>query len=169
MALQIAGVRANETQLPENEGVFENPYAHYFFPEEVREQFKDAASAKAKRDNSEQLILSMNGAIVARIRFIDECLAKGLLEGLKQMVIIGAGYDTRAYRIKGSFFLSFNTSPIRIPPRAINSRINRSRALAVRQIISSITSFSMISHFIVTLCLNSFRIIGTSQGLIAFG
>jgi methyltransferase (TIGR00027 family) len=43
----------------------------------------------------------MNGAIVARIRFIDECLAKSLQEGLKQMVIIGAGYDTRAYRIKG--------------------------------------------------------------------
>jgi methyltransferase (TIGR00027 family) len=101
MALQIAAVRANETQLPENERVFEDPYAQYFFPQEIREQFKDAASARAERDKYEQLMPGMNGAIVARIRFIDECLAKSLEEGLKQMVIIGAGYDTRAYRIKG--------------------------------------------------------------------
>jgi len=101
MALQIAGVRAGETQLPENERVFEDPYAQYFFPENIREQFKGAASVKAERAKYEQLMPGMNGAIVARIRFIDECLAKSLREGLKQMVIIGAGYDTRAYRIKG--------------------------------------------------------------------
>jgi methyltransferase (TIGR00027 family) len=101
MALQIAGVRAGETQLPENERVFEDPYAQYFFPQEIREQFQGAASARAERDKYEQLMPGMNGAIVARIRFIDECLVKSLREGLKQMVVIGAGYDTRAYRIKG--------------------------------------------------------------------
>lgn len=101
MALQIAGVRAGETQLPENERVFEDPYAIYFFPEEIREQFEGAASVKAERAKYEQLMPGINGAIVARIRFIDECLAKSLQEGLKQMVIIGAGYDTRAYRITG--------------------------------------------------------------------
>jgi O-methyltransferase involved in polyketide biosynthesis len=31
MALQIAGLRANETHLPENERVFQDPYAEYFF------------------------------------------------------------------------------------------------------------------------------------------
>jgi methyltransferase (TIGR00027 family) len=101
MALQIAGVRAGETQLPENERVFEDPYALYFFPEEVREQFKGAASVKRERAKYEQFMPGMNGAIVARIRYIDECLAKSLQEGLRQLVIIGAGYDTRAYRIKG--------------------------------------------------------------------
>jgi methyltransferase (TIGR00027 family) len=101
MALQIAGVRAGETQLPENERVFEDPYAHYFFPEEIREQVRGAAAAKAERAKYEQLMPGMNGAIVARIRYIDECVSKGLREGLQQMVIIGAGYDTRAYRIKG--------------------------------------------------------------------
>ena len=43
----------------------------------------------------------VNGAIVARIRYIDECLLGLLGEGLQQLVIIGAGYDTRAYRIPG--------------------------------------------------------------------
>lgn len=102
MALQIAGVRAGETQLPENERVFEDPYALYFFPEEIRQQFNAVTSVKAQRARYEQLMPGINGAIVARIRFIDECVARGLREGLEQMVIIGAGYDTRAYRIKGS-------------------------------------------------------------------
>jgi len=30
MALQIAGVRASETHLPENDRVFYDPYAEYF-------------------------------------------------------------------------------------------------------------------------------------------
>lgn len=101
MALQIAGVRVGETQLPEDERVFEDPYAQYFFPEAVREQFQSVATVKAERAKYDQLMPGMNGAIVARIRFIDECLAESLKNGLEQMVIIGAGYDTRAYRIKG--------------------------------------------------------------------
>ena len=101
MALQIAGVRAGENQLPEDERVFEDPYAQYFFPDEIREQLQSVASVKAERAKYEQLMPGINGALVARIRFIDECLAKSLREGLNQMVIIGAGYDTRAYRIKG--------------------------------------------------------------------
>ena len=78
MALQIAGVRAGETQLPEDERVFEDPYAEYFFPEEVRAQFQDVASVKKERAKYAQLMPGMNGAIVARIRFIDECLAESL-------------------------------------------------------------------------------------------
>ncbi len=101
MALQIAGLRVNETCLPEDERVFEDPYAEYFFPEEVRKQFQDVTFIKEERAKYEQFMPGVNGAAVARIRFIDECLAEGLQNGLKQMVIIGAGYDTRAYRIKG--------------------------------------------------------------------
>lgn len=36
MALQIAGLRASETHLPEDERVFFDPYAEYFLTDEMR-------------------------------------------------------------------------------------------------------------------------------------
>lgn len=101
MALQIAGLRANETHLPHNERVFEDPYAEFFFPRDVRQMLKDPTLVKAERAKYERIMPGVNGAIVARIRFIDECLADAMKKGLQQLVIIGAGYDTRAYRIPG--------------------------------------------------------------------
>ena len=101
MALQIAGLRANETHLPENERVFQDPYAEYFFPEEIRELFRDPDRVKAELAKYEQMMPGVNGAIVARIKFIDTCLTNLITSGLKQLVIMGAGYDTRSYRIPG--------------------------------------------------------------------
>jgi len=101
MALQIAGMRAGETQLPENERVFEDPYAAYFFPPDIREHFKDVAAVRAERAQYEQMMPGVNGALAARIRYIDECLRDEIENGLRQLVVIGAGYDTRAYRIEG--------------------------------------------------------------------
>ena len=36
--------------------------------------------------------------IVSRIRFVDDCLKDCIKEGIEQLVILGAGYDSRAYR-----------------------------------------------------------------------
>jgi methyltransferase (TIGR00027 family) len=41
-----------------------------------------------------------NGYFVARTRFIDEALQANLNRGLQQLVIMGAGYDSRAYRFE---------------------------------------------------------------------
>ena len=38
---------------------------------------------------------------IARTRFIDDALLKTLQEGIQQVVILGAGFDCRAYRIPG--------------------------------------------------------------------
>ncbi len=101
MALQIAGLRANETHLSEDERVFQDPYAEYFFPAEVRQMVRNVDWVKAERAKYEALMPGVNGALVARIRFIDECLKDALESGFKQLVIVGAGYDTRAYRVPG--------------------------------------------------------------------
>lgn len=101
MALQIAGLRANETHLPENERVFEDPYAEYFFPEDVRKMARNIDWVKSERAKYEAIMPGVNGALVARIRYIDERVSDGVRSGFGQMVIIGAGYDTRAYRIRG--------------------------------------------------------------------
>jgi len=100
MALQIAGLRANETHLPEDIRVFCDPYAEFFFPAERRRLFEDPAMVAAELTKYEQLMPGVNGAIVARICFIDDCLRQGLDDGVKQVVIVGAGYDTRPYRLE---------------------------------------------------------------------
>ncbi len=38
---------------------------------------------------------------IARTRFIDDALVKALHDGIEQIVILGAGFDCRAYRIPG--------------------------------------------------------------------
>jgi len=41
------------------------------------------------------------GAILCRTRYIDDVLKRSLETGLDQLVILGAGFDSRAYRIPG--------------------------------------------------------------------
>jgi len=41
------------------------------------------------------------GNLVYRTRFIDDVLESALADGVEQVVILGAGFDTRAYRITG--------------------------------------------------------------------
>ena len=100
MAAQIAGVRAAETYLPKNERVFQDPYAEYFMSEDEREGLSDLEKLRAGLAMYDQMMPGVNGAIVARIRFIDEYLLECIAAGFKQLVIIGAGYDTRAYRFE---------------------------------------------------------------------
>ncbi|MGB5745547.1 MAG: SAM-dependent methyltransferase [Desulfobacterales bacterium] len=100
MATQIAGVRASETQLPEDERVFTDPYAEYFLSDEIREGLRDLDKVRAAISQYEQVMPGVNGAIVARVRFIDEYLLECIAAGFKQLVIMGAGFDTRAYRFE---------------------------------------------------------------------
>src|SRR5258705_5354268 len=39
------------------------------------------------------------GTVAVRTRYIDDCLLDALRHGTKQVVILGAGFDCRAYRI----------------------------------------------------------------------
>jgi methyltransferase (TIGR00027 family) len=40
------------------------------------------------------------GFLVARCRYVDDCLQAALADGIRQVVILGAGSDSRAYRIE---------------------------------------------------------------------
>ena len=100
MAAQIAGLRASETYLPEDERVFTDPYAEFFLDDEMREGLHDADKVRAAIAQYEQMMPGVNGAIVARVRFIDEYLLECVAADFQQLVIIGAGFDTRAYRFE---------------------------------------------------------------------
>jgi methyltransferase (TIGR00027 family) len=41
------------------------------------------------------------GSILCRTRYLDDVLKRSLAEGVEQVVILGAGFDSRAYRIPG--------------------------------------------------------------------
>jgi len=47
------------------------------------------------------LLLALGNSTRARVRYFDDFVAESISRGLEQLVILGAGYDTRAYRIEG--------------------------------------------------------------------
>jgi methyltransferase (TIGR00027 family) len=49
----------------------------------------------------DRLAAGARGFVVGRTRFIDDALVGALNDGFEQVVILGAGYDSRAYRIPG--------------------------------------------------------------------
>lgn len=56
MAAQIAAVRASETHLPEDERVFNDPYAEFFLPDEMRAGFIDVDEIRAAISRYEQMM-----------------------------------------------------------------------------------------------------------------
>ncbi|MFL0195064.1 class I SAM-dependent methyltransferase [Clostridium sp. WILCCON 0269] len=94
----VALMRALEAQKPENERICYDPYAYAFVPDGILYSFFK------KIINSNIYDCLAPGAkefVVGRERYIDDFLISVLDEGLEQVVILGAGFDTRAYRIPG--------------------------------------------------------------------
>ena len=70
--------------------------AEYFLSEEGKKSLKDRASRKW---TIQQMITSPKfGFIVSRTAFFDFIFKKNLYENIPQIVLFGAGYDTRTYR-----------------------------------------------------------------------
>ncbi len=90
----IAVARAVESSKPEGVRVCYDPYAVKFlnplFYRFVR-LFIDSGYA-------ERAGQGVQGFLVARCRYMDDRLHECLQQGLQQLVVLGAGYDSRAYR-----------------------------------------------------------------------
>jgi len=96
----VALLRAIETEKPEAERICSDPIASAMLPRYskftlwlfkgiINSAFYDRLSSGAV------------GYIVLRERYIDDFLKASLGEGLAQVVILGAGFDTRPYRTPG--------------------------------------------------------------------
>jgi methyltransferase (TIGR00027 family) len=96
----MAAHRATEMLRPPKERVCQDPFAIHFLSQEMVALLKDRQQLTALAKESAQKFPGINGAVVARVRFIDEIVLKYLEEGLIQIIILGAGYDSRAYRIE---------------------------------------------------------------------
>ena len=100
MAEGIAMQRFGESAKPEGERICYDPYAVYFISQEIIEfGMKHPEEAKALIENTEKLFPGLSSSIMARVRYFDDFTKKSIAEGIEQLVVLGAGYDTRAYRI----------------------------------------------------------------------
>jgi len=102
MAEEIAFHRVVEMFMPEDEKIFSDPYAIRFVNPEILENMaKNPVETQKKSEELEKLFPGVHNSIIARVRYFDDFVEKLVDEGLEQLVILGAGYDTRAYRIEG--------------------------------------------------------------------
>ncbi len=90
----IALLRAMESDKPADERVCYDPYAKYF----VARWLALVAGFFMKIGYAEKRGPGVEGYLVARTRYIDDYLQACLDDGIEQLVILGAGFDSRAYR-----------------------------------------------------------------------
>jgi len=97
--------RAMETHRPEALRILSDPYAEAFLPEPwgviARSPWSRAVLAPDRRHAllwPTRQASGLQGFVAARHREIDDHLARFLARGGEQVVVLGAGYDTRALR-----------------------------------------------------------------------
>ena len=103
-ALAAAAVRAIESYHPKEKRLFEDCFARRFLPPVWRgiiELLRLPGLGTAVLAMRERQFPGAMGNVFCRTRFIDDALQDALREGIEQVVILGAGYDSRAYRIRG--------------------------------------------------------------------
>jgi methyltransferase (TIGR00027 family) len=94
----VAFLRAIEAQKPEAERICFDPYARALISGGI-----SYTLSKLVVDVGvyERIAPGATAFIAAREQYIDDFLKACLTEGVAQVVILGAGFDTRAYRIAG--------------------------------------------------------------------
>jgi len=93
-AAGIAIVRAVESEKPADERICYDPYARQF----VAAWLYAILGFFIKTGYAELRGPGVNGFLIARERYIDDVLQSYLGDGLQQLIILGAGFDSRAYR-----------------------------------------------------------------------
>lgn len=93
----VAFMRATERVRPESDRVLDDPYATWFLGP-VSNTRLAALRFVARRNGSPLLLPLLTTYIVARHRYLDDVVKSALADGAEQLVVLGAGYDMRAWR-----------------------------------------------------------------------
>jgi len=99
-----SATRVIESYYPEDQRLFDDPLAFALLPFGWRVFLKVCylpGLRGAVLSLRERRMPGTLGAILCRTRYIDDILKQSLERGLEQLVILGAGFDSRAYRIAG--------------------------------------------------------------------
>jgi methyltransferase (TIGR00027 family) len=101
MAEVVTLVRVGESEKPEDERICYDPYAiHFISPQMLEYMTKNPEQYKAEEKRIDNALPGYRNSTVARVRYFDDMVKATVKNGIEQLVILGAGYDTRAYRIK---------------------------------------------------------------------
>jgi methyltransferase (TIGR00027 family) len=101
-AEQNALFRALESSHPESERVCHDPLARHFLTWPLTLVMRLAAipgGTKFATSYIDRHWPGVRSSVVARTRLIDDAVAAALDNGIEQVVILGAGFDSRAYRM----------------------------------------------------------------------
>ncbi len=94
----IAAHRAIESSKSSEERICYDPFAREFLPEGFTVIGKHEISEQDALNLFKQIVPGFHEFFLARTRYIDDYLKEFIERGLEQLVILGAGYDSRAYR-----------------------------------------------------------------------
>ena len=100
-AVQMALSRAIESSKPEDERVCYDPFAKHFLNTTYTVFSSNRLLRWVTVHLMEHLFPGHNYYVVVRTRYIDDYLRDCIDQGIKQLIIMGAGYDSRAYRFDG--------------------------------------------------------------------
>jgi len=95
-------MRAMEQRRPAGERILDDPYARLFLSRLARAALASWEASGALGAAAVRLSPGLAAYIVTRHRFIDDCLRRALARSVEQLVLLGAGYDSRAYRFAGA-------------------------------------------------------------------
>jgi methyltransferase (TIGR00027 family) len=91
-------LRAHESMRPPGEQVCSDAYAVWFLPDRLMDAADSDQQIRQAVADWENRYPGVVNTILARTRFIDDCLMEAIGDGIGQVVILGAGYDTRSLR-----------------------------------------------------------------------
>jgi methyltransferase (TIGR00027 family) len=97
-ALRVAFLRALESYRPDQERLFDDRFSRGLMPG-LWKVFLLPGLRHAIVALTEQVGPGVIGNLYCRTRYIDDALCDALAAGIAQVVILGAGFDARAYRI----------------------------------------------------------------------
>jgi methyltransferase (TIGR00027 family) len=95
-----AALRAIESLRAYGDRLFTDSYAAFFLSDRLAQVAGSPFFGKQLLSHWEQVSPGVCGAVLVRTRFVDECLEAEIDRGLRQLVVLGAGYDTRALRFQ---------------------------------------------------------------------
>lgn len=101
-ALYMAFFRALESTRPEGKRLFYDPYAVFFLDNKLKRAVHYSPVPLVRKYLRWKIHKELPGGFtsgVARTRYIDDLLKASINKGVQQVIILGAGYDTRALRL----------------------------------------------------------------------
>src|SRR5690242_16150965 len=97
-----ASLRAAESRLPARRRLVDDPIARYLVRRlAYRLPLRSAVLARLVLSALDRRCPGLHGHVVLRSRYADDAVRAALDRGTSQVVLLGAGFDTLAYRLPG--------------------------------------------------------------------